>query len=88
MCGADGVGLDPLGVSVALCPVAFSVSLQKETCDSQTPVQALPLQAGNAQSTQKKHNTQHTHKKNQINTWSKAVLEKLRGVKLILFTVT
>lgn len=46
MFGADSAGLDPPGLSVALRPVAFGVSLQKETCYNQTPVQALPLQTG------------------------------------------
>lgn len=54
MCGADSVGLDPPGVSMALCPLAFGVSLQKDTCEKQTPVQALPLQTGNVYSTKKK----------------------------------
>lgn len=50
MYGADGAGLDPPGVPVALCPVAPGVSLQKDTSEHETPVQALPLQTGNAHS--------------------------------------
>lgn len=54
MCRADGAGLDPPGVSVALCPNAPGVSLQEDTNEQKTPVQDLPLQTGNAHSKKKK----------------------------------
>lgn len=54
MCRADGAGLDPPGVPVALCPAAPGVSLQEDTSEHETPVQALPLQTGNAHSKKKK----------------------------------
>lgn len=46
MSGADGAGLDPPGLDLALCPVAPGVSLQRVEKEHETPVQALPPQTG------------------------------------------
>lgn len=47
MCRADGTGLDPPGLSLALCSMAPGVSLQELKTERKTHVEALPLQTGN-----------------------------------------
>ena len=54
LCWADGAGLDPPGVPVALCPLESGVALQEDTSEHKAPVQALHLQTGNAHSNKKK----------------------------------
>ena len=51
MCRADGAGVDPPGVRVALCTPTPGVSLQEDASEHKTPVQALHLQTGNVHST-------------------------------------
>lgn len=48
MCRADGAGLDPPGVPLALLPMAPAISRLEDASQHKTPDQALPLQTGNA----------------------------------------